>query len=106
MSAATKGIANYLRQYRTTLRGIGDVIHSVHFEGDDAAEIRLSHLREILKEVENLKECLSWALEYIDAIPSESAAKFPTMPGFDRDYVSNILSLNGVEEHEEKRRLF
>jgi hypothetical protein len=30
-------------------------------------------------------------LEYIDAIPEEMVATFPTMPGIDRDYVDSIL---------------
>jgi hypothetical protein len=30
-------------------------------------------------------------LDYIDAIPEEMAAKFPTMPGIDRDYVDEVL---------------
>ena len=45
-------------------------------------------------EIEKLRECLAWTLEYIDAIPSDSAASFPSMPGFDRDYVNDILSGN------------
>lgn len=38
-----------------------------------------------------LKEAVGWALEYIDAIPSDIVAKFPTMPGFDRAYVEKLL---------------
>lgn len=38
-----------------------------------------------------LKEALGWALDYIDAIPSDMAAKFPAMPGFDRDYVEGLI---------------
>lgn len=43
------------------------------------------------KKVARLEECLKWALEYIDAIPSGVADQFPTMPGFDRDYVDMVL---------------
>ena len=47
-------------------------------------------------EIEKLRECLVWALEYIDAVPSDAAVSFPTMPGFDRDYVDNVLSGNAA----------
>lgn len=39
----------------------------------------------------DLLDALRWALEYIDAIPSDVAACFPTMPGFDRDYVNGVI---------------
>ncbi|MDI4654251.1 MULTISPECIES: hypothetical protein [Pseudoalteromonas] len=29
--------------------------------------------------------------EYIDAIPDETAASFPAMPGFDRDWADEII---------------
>lgn len=48
--------------------------------------------------IKRLKECLGWALEYIDAIPSDAAAQFPAMPGFDRDYVNCVLSGIRTEE--------
>ena len=38
-----------------------------------------------------LKEALGWTLEYIDAIPLDIVAKFPAMPGFDREYVEKLL---------------
>ena len=41
--------------------------------------------------VMKISEALRWALDYIDAIPTESADNFPAMPGFDRDYVENLL---------------
>lgn len=37
-----------------------------------------------------LLEALRWALEWIDAVPSDTA--LPTMPGFDRDEVNNIIN--------------
>lgn len=37
-----------------------------------------------------LREALRRALEYIDAIPSDTP--LPTMPGFDRDYVNGLLA--------------
>ena len=38
-----------------------------------------------------LVEVTEAALTYIDAIPEESASKFPVMPGFDRDWVDNVI---------------
>lgn len=40
--------------------------------------------------IDALTEALGWALDYIDAIPSDAAAKFPAMPGFSRDYVDAL----------------
>lgn len=37
-----------------------------------------------------LLEALVWALEWIDAVPSET--QLPTMPGFDRDYVNEVIN--------------
>lgn len=39
-----------------------------------------------------LTEALEWALQYIDAIPADAAAQFPAMPGFDRDYVDELVA--------------
>lgn len=38
-----------------------------------------------------LLEALEWALEYIDAIPSD--VELPAMPGFDRDYVDELVAV-------------
>ncbi len=40
----------------------------------------------------DLKHALRLALDYIDAIPKEAAAKFPGMPGFDRDWVESLFN--------------
>lgn len=40
---------------------------------------------------EELIACLEAALEWIDAVPSEARAEFPTMPGFCRDWVDTTL---------------
>lgn len=45
---------------------------------------------------EYLAECLRWALEWIDAVPNYVV--LPSMPGFDRDYVNNILAGNLPED--------
>ena len=36
------------------------------------------------------------ALDYIDALPSDVVASLPAMPGFDRDWAENALSLTAV----------
>lgn len=46
-------------------------------------------------QVDALAEALRWALEYIDAVPLATAAALPTMPGFDRDYVNELLATAG-----------
>jgi hypothetical protein len=38
-----------------------------------------------------LAEYLRYALDWIDAIPKETAASFPAMPGFDRDAAESAL---------------
>jgi len=40
---------------------------------------------------QRLLAALEAALEYIDAIPSDTAAAFPAMPGFDRDDVDELV---------------
>lgn len=43
---------------------------------------------------DELLKALTYALEWIDAVPSETA--LPAMPGFDRDEVNNLISsING-----------
>ncbi len=42
-------------------------------------------------EVYELRQALSWALEFIDAIPCDCTSKVD-MPGFDRDYVEKLIS--------------
>lgn len=49
-------------------------------------------LQAALHEIALLRECLTWTLDYIDAIPSDIVASFPTMPGFDRDYVNQVVA--------------
>lgn len=43
-----------------------------------------------LKHAAALHEALRWALEWIDAVPQD--VTLPAMPGFDRDYVNELLS--------------
>ncbi len=42
----------------------------------------------------DLKHALRLALDYIDAIPKEAAEKFPGMPGFDRDWVEGLFTVD------------
>lgn len=37
-----------------------------------------------------LREALRWALDWIDAVPEDTT--LPAMPGFDRDYVNELLA--------------
>ncbi|GEM_PF-1878155 len=39
---------------------------------------------------QKLRDALRWALEWIDAVPVD--ATLPAMPGFDRDYVNDLLA--------------
>lgn len=39
-----------------------------------------------------MAEALKAALEWIDAVPDDVAARLPAMPGFDRDWVDGILA--------------
>lgn len=41
--------------------------------------------------IEEMKDHLAAALEYIDAIPDDVAAALPAMPGFDRDRVDYMM---------------
>jgi hypothetical protein len=45
----------------------------------------------MLERSDKLKEALTWALAWIDAVPQD--ALLPAMPGFDRDYVNELLEL-------------
>jgi len=50
-----------------------------------------------------MKELISVAqaaLDYIDALPSDVVAKFPAMPGFDRDWATNVIADAIVESNE------
>ena len=46
-------------------------------------------MQDAAQALDALIEALGWALDYIDAIPSETV--LPAMPGFDRDYVNYLL---------------
>lgn len=48
--------------------------------------------------VAELRDALRCALNWIDAVPSESVASFPAMPGFSRDWVEDLLE--GVSRDE------
>lgn len=46
----------------------------------------------LLRQTEALKEVACAALDYIDALPSETVATLPVMPGFDRDWAENAIA--------------
>ena len=54
---------------------------------------------ELFKTALNLAKIADWMLEYIDAIPDD-VQNLPVMPGFDRDYVENILEGNFPDDNE------
>ena len=43
--------------------------------------------------IADLQDMLQAAIDYIDAIPKETVAAFPAMPGFDRDYADWLLTI-------------
>jgi len=45
-----------------------------------------------MKLLKDLLEIIRAQQEYIDAIPTETAAVFPAMPGFDRDWADTVVS--------------
>lgn len=49
--------------------------------------------------VARLREGLKWAMDWIDAVPA--ATPLPTMPGFDRDYVNQLLDPSCDPLHDE-----
>jgi len=61
--------------------------------------IIMNDFNKLVQENKKLRECLSWALEWIDAVPDDTI--LPTMPGFDRDYVDNVLMSIDTEENED-----
>lgn len=50
----------------------------------------LSVAEEAATEIQELCRAVRWALEYIDAMPCDCHSEV-TMPGFDRDYVENLI---------------
>lgn len=63
------------------------------FDEVEADFIRESQERQSLERIAmSLAEALERALEWIDAVPSDTVAILPAMPGFDRDEVDNLIS--------------
>ena len=58
---------------------------------DDTVEDQKANAH-LIAAAPELLEALEMALEWIDAVPSESAASFPVMPRFDRDWVNELVS--------------
>lgn len=46
----------------------------------------------------DLRTALQAALEYIDALPADTVAALPGMPGFDRDWVDELLAAPATPE--------
>lgn len=57
--------------------------------------------------VTTMKELISVAqaaLDYIDALPSDMVASLHTMPGFDRDWATEVIADAIVESNESRNR--
>ncbi len=53
-----------------------------------AVDVQIANAQ-LIAAAPELLEALNMALEWIDAVPSDVV--LPTMPGFDRDYVNNVI---------------
>lgn len=78
---------------------MGEIVTGLEFAASMASPGGKSqrHITEGIAEIERLQavnadlvKALESALEWIDAVPKQTP--LPTMPGFDRDHVDNILS--------------
>lgn len=58
---------------------------------DAVAEVKQHEIARLDAVVTELRRALGYALEWIDAVPSDAAASFPVMPGFDRDWADSLL---------------
>lgn len=55
----------------------------------DRVTMKIEEFDYLITHNENLVKCLQWVLDWIDAVPP--GTQLPSMPGFDRDYVDNII---------------
>lgn len=58
--------------------------------------------------VPSMKELISVAqaaLDYIDALPSDMVASLHTMPGFDRDWATEVIADAIVESNESREQI-
>lgn len=58
---------------------------------DAVAEVQQHEIARLDAVVAELRQALGYALEWIDAVPSDAAASFPVMPGFDREWANELL---------------
>ena len=77
---------NKLKQYYAAGYNIAEL------EADPLGQVRTPIYLSVEadEEIRRLREALIAALEWIDAVPSETV--LPTMPGFDRDRVDQLLT--------------
>lgn len=71
-----------------------DEINVTMAQGSRESEPREQRARQIIGMLErdrDLRRALTWALEWIDAVPED--VQLPAMPGFDRDYVNALLEV-------------
>jgi len=68
------------------LRGVLNIPPSLWDDSPIDKMQRYSRYKEAAERIELLEYVAKSLLEYIDAIPSDEANKFPIMPGIDRDF--------------------
>ena len=78
---------------------MSEILHCVlemppHLWGDAPLDKmhRYSKYKEASERIKLLEFISKSLLDYIDAIPEDAAAKFPAMPGIDRDFVDSVLA--------------
>jgi len=75
----------------TILKGVLEMSPDLWDDGPIDKMQRYSRYKEAAKRIELLEYVGKALREYIDAIPQETVADFPAMPGIDRDFVDSIL---------------
>lgn len=80
-----------LSRYGDLLDASGDIIRmkGVALTGTDEAVANTDFVRKAVNAHDDLVKALKAALEWIDAVPSDTP--LPAMPGFDRDDVNALL---------------
>ena len=75
----------------TILKGVLEMSPDLWDDGPIDKMQRYSRYKEAAKRIELLEYVGKALREYIDAIPQETVADFPAMPGIDRHFVDSIL---------------
>ena len=67
------------------LKTTRDISCECYYHKNGVSMVRTERIR-------NLEFVAKSLLEYIDAIPEDVVASFPTMPGIDRDFVDDVIN--------------